>query len=179
MNITRTIAAINQMQAEGVIGVYAIGGAVAAAFYLEPAETIDVDVFLGLKASPGQFLISLEPIYDYARVRGWLIDGPYIHISGWPVQFLPPDSPIVEEAIKQAVQKQVDGVTARVFTAEHLMAVALKLGRPKDKIRLLQFLEASSSSEPNFRFDEAVLDEILTRHGLLDSWIRFKRQIAG
>ena len=36
------------MLADGVIDQYAIGGAVAATFYLEPAATIDVDVFVHL-----------------------------------------------------------------------------------------------------------------------------------
>ena len=40
-----TLAIIEQLHADGVIGPYAIGGAVAAAFYLEPDATLDVDVF--------------------------------------------------------------------------------------------------------------------------------------
>jgi hypothetical protein len=39
-----TLAVINQMQAVGVIGRYAIGGAVGATFYLEPSATLDIDV---------------------------------------------------------------------------------------------------------------------------------------
>lgn len=46
MNIKQTIAAINQLQADGVIQRYAIGGAVGATFYLEPVATLDVDVFI-------------------------------------------------------------------------------------------------------------------------------------
>jgi hypothetical protein len=43
-----TLETINQMQADGVIGKYAIGGAVGATFYLEPAATLDVDIFVTL-----------------------------------------------------------------------------------------------------------------------------------
>src|SRR5258706_10672269 len=46
--VKATIQAINQMQADGVIGKYAIGGAVGATFYLEPAATLDVDIFVTL-----------------------------------------------------------------------------------------------------------------------------------
>ena len=46
MNIKNTIAALNQMQADGVIQRYAIGGAVGATFYLEPVATLDVDVLI-------------------------------------------------------------------------------------------------------------------------------------
>jgi hypothetical protein len=44
MNIREVILTINQMQADGVVDRYAIGGAVGATFYLEPVATLDVDV---------------------------------------------------------------------------------------------------------------------------------------
>ena len=62
-----TLEVINQMCADGVIGNYAIGGAVGATFYLEPVATLDIDVFVSLQTSPGSRLISLTPIYDYLQ----------------------------------------------------------------------------------------------------------------
>lgn len=53
-----TREAINQMQADGVIGQYAIGGAVGATLYLEPAATLDVDVFVVLSTREGSSLLS-------------------------------------------------------------------------------------------------------------------------
>jgi hypothetical protein len=44
--VKETLETINNMQADGVIGQYAIGGAVGATFYLEPSATIDLDVFV-------------------------------------------------------------------------------------------------------------------------------------
>ena len=41
MDIREVIATINQMQSDGVIERYAIGGAVGATFYLEPTATLD------------------------------------------------------------------------------------------------------------------------------------------
>jgi len=41
-----TLEVINRMQVEGVIGEYAIGGAVGATFYLEPFATLDIDIFV-------------------------------------------------------------------------------------------------------------------------------------
>ena len=64
-----TLEIINQMQADGVIGEYAIGGAVGAMLYLEPAATLDVDVFVALPASRSG-LFSLAPIYEYLKARG-------------------------------------------------------------------------------------------------------------
>ena len=40
MPLKETIQLINEMKADGVISEYAIGGAVGATFYLEPASTI-------------------------------------------------------------------------------------------------------------------------------------------
>ncbi len=47
-----TFSILNQMQVDGVIGSFAIGGAVGATFYLEPVATLDLDVFVMLKPAP-------------------------------------------------------------------------------------------------------------------------------
>jgi hypothetical protein len=52
-SVKETLEAINQMQADGVIGKYAIGGAVGALLYLEPASTVDIDIFVVLPTPPG------------------------------------------------------------------------------------------------------------------------------
>jgi hypothetical protein len=72
-SLKATIEAINQMQADGVIGKYAIGGAVGATFYLEPTATVDLDVFVALPSTGGG-LLSLEGIYDYLKARGGKIE---------------------------------------------------------------------------------------------------------
>jgi len=58
------------MQAEGVIGKYAIGGAVGATLYLEPAATLDVDIFVAWPVTPGSSFLSLTPLYDFLKSRG-------------------------------------------------------------------------------------------------------------
>src|ERR1041385_2423457 len=113
-----TLEVINQMQAEGVIGNYAVGGAVGATFYLEPVATLDIDVFVSLQNSPGSLLISLTPIYDYLKARGFKVEKEYVVIAGWPVQFLPPGNALVEEALAQAIETDVEGARMRVLTAE-------------------------------------------------------------
>ncbi len=137
-----TLQVVNQMQADGVISSYAIGGAVGATFYLEPASTFDIDVFVALQNLPGSSLISLDPVYRYLQSRGYLPEKECILIEGWLVQFLPPGDALDEEALAQAIQTDADGVPVRVMTAEHLTAIALKVGRPKDKIRVAQFMES-------------------------------------
>ena len=50
------------MQAKGVIDRYAIGGAVGAKFYLDPAATLDVDIFVILPKSPDSSLVALSDL---------------------------------------------------------------------------------------------------------------------
>lgn len=172
MNIKETIAVINKMQADGVIAKYAIGGAVGATFYLEPADTQDVDIFITLEAPVGQSFVNLTPIYDYLKSQGCQIAGAHIVIAGWPVQFLPADSPLLKEALEKSLGKDIDGIPVRVFAPEYLAAIALQLGRTKDKLRLLQFVEANVLNETDF-------SAILARHKLLENWSQFKRQMGG
>ncbi|HEX4342418.1 MAG TPA: hypothetical protein VH255_03455 [Verrucomicrobiae bacterium] len=163
---------INQMQADGVIGKYAIGGAVGATFYLEPSATLDIDIFVSFKKVSAGGLISLSPIYDYLKERGHKVEGEYIVIAGWPVQFLPPGNALLEEALAQAVETDVDGTTTRVMTAEHLTAIALQTGRAKDQVRVLQFIESGV-------LEASRLDPILGRHGLLEKWEQFGHKFLG
>lgn len=170
VSIKDTIAAINQMQADGIIDSYAIGGAVGATFYLEPVATLDVDVFIAFRPEAGHLLISPPRIFEYLQSRGSVLQGEYIVVAGWPVQFLPVGSPLLDEGLQQAVEKDVEGVPARIFRAEHLAAIALQTGRGKDKARLLQFIEAGALDPVHFQ-------AILARHSLVDRWRQFERQL--
>jgi hypothetical protein len=169
VNIKETIAIINRMQADQVIERYAIGGAVGATFYLEPVATLDLDVFITLRVDPASSLLSLQPIFDYLKAQGATVQGEYIVVAGWPVQFLPTGTPLLEEALEHSIQQDVDGILTRVFTAEHLAAIALQTGRAKDKTRLLHFLETGALDQGRFQ-------AILGRHGLVEAWHKFERQ---
>src|ERR1019366_4447173 len=169
MSIRDVIVTINQMEADGVIDRYAIGGAVGATFYLEPVSTLDVDVFVAFRSEPGQLIASPKPLFDYLASHGCSMKGEYVMIADWPVQFLPPTGPLVEEALAEAGEADVDGVAARVFSAEHLAAIALQTGRAKDKARLLQFIEEGA-------LDTARFQEIVRRYDLVDAWTKLERQ---
>lgn len=169
MNIVDVISVMNQMQSEGVIEKYAIGGAVGATFFLEPLSTIDVDVFVSFQANADSILINPQPVFDYLVSHGGTLEGEYVMISGWPVQILPPTGPLVEEAIETSLLMPVGNITASVFTADHLAAIALQVGRGKDKARLLQFIEAGV-------LDPVRFESILSRHQLLKAWNTFREQ---
>lgn len=107
-----TLEAINQMQADGVIGKYAIGGAVGAMLYLEPAATLDVDVFVALPSSKGG-LLSLAPVYEYLKARGGIEKEEHIVIGGWPVQFISPNNELEREAVEAAVTTERNSTVRR------------------------------------------------------------------
>ena len=163
-----TLELINQMQADGVIGEYAIGGAVGAMLYLEPAATLDVDVFVALPSSKGG-LLSLGPIYEYLRTRGCIEKEEHIVIGGWPVQFISPSNELEREAVATAVTTELDGTQTRIISAEHLVAIALRTGRTKDHARILQFLEQGA-------VDLKKLEPVIEKHELRSKWEHFRRK---
>ena len=84
----RTLEVLNELEKEGVFSRYAIGGAMAATFYVEPLLTFDLDVFVLLQP-PESGLLSLTPIYDALRSRGYAEEADCVLMEGVPVQFLP------------------------------------------------------------------------------------------
>lgn len=164
--LSKTLGVLNEMQREGVIGEYAIGGAIAAFYYLEPAATFDVDIFISLEPRAGE-LLSLTPIYEYLRARGYREKDETVAIENWDVRFIPACNPRVKEALSAAKAIDLDGIATRILPAEYLMAIALQTGRGKDFARLVQFLEAGVADRGRF-------DEILQRHGLDEKWRAFQ-----
>jgi hypothetical protein len=107
MSIVNAVAILDQLQSEGVIDRYAIGGATAANFHLEPFATFDVDVFLNLEATLDQPIITMTPILSRLASLGCHVEGEHVVIAGVPVQFPPLGTPLVEEALREAVVKSV------------------------------------------------------------------------
>ena len=93
-------------------------------------------------------------------------------LAGWPVQFLPAANALEEQALASAIDVEVDGVPTWVMTAEHLAAIALRIGRPKDHNRILQFLEQNVLDVPKLR-------RILDEHNLTKKWQQFERRYLG
>ncbi len=161
-----TLFEINELRVAGLIGQWAIGGAMGATFYLEPVSTYDLDIFVVFEGTP--LILTLTPLYDFLQARGHAAEGDAILVHGWPVQFLPAEAGLLREAVEQASEIDFEGVPARVMTAEHLMAIALQTGRGKDFARLLTFVEARAA-------DDSRLHDILARHGLESAWKQFQQ----
>lgn len=121
----KTLRVLNKMVKDGVIEQYAIGGAVAAIFYIEPINTNDLDIFFHVQdASAG--LDILAPLYEYLADLGYKGQGEAIDIEGWPVQFLPVFNPLLEEAVEQAKEVRFQRTKTNVMQAEHLVAIMLR-----------------------------------------------------
>lgn len=172
----KTLEVINAMQAAGVIGSYAIGGAMAAIYYTEPTLTEDLDILLSFdalgessKAPSG--LLTLSPIVSYLASLGyqeWRKEG--LVVEGWPVQFLPAADALDDEALAHAETVKFDlgggEEITRILRADYLIAIALRTGRPKDFIRIAQLIGEQV-------VDSRLLGEMLQRHGLIDKWQQF------
>jgi hypothetical protein len=126
-----------------------------------------VDIFVLFEPAP--LILTLTPIYEACAKRGYQPEGDAIVIEGWPVQFLPATQPLVAEAVRDAVTREAAGLTTRVMTAEHLMAIALQTGRAKDHARLIMFMEAGVA-------DMNRLQDILFRHFLIEKWAQFEQR---
>ncbi|MCX7013442.1 MAG: hypothetical protein NTW86_12955 [Candidatus Sumerlaeota bacterium] len=157
---------MNDMEHAGIIRRYAIGGALGALFYMEPVLTYDLDVFVDLPRRPGG-LVSLAPAYDYLHAKGCKEDREHIIIDGTPVQLLVPYNALIEEALAEARATVYGQTPTRVFRAEHLAAIMLQTGRPKDRARLAGFCAEAT-------YDKECLAAILDRHGLAAAWVQWR-----
>jgi len=163
----RTFAVINQMVADGVIENYAVAGAIGAMFYVEPFSTKDLDVFV---LTPEDQLVLEIPGLNYLKARGyteWRNEG--IVIEGWPVQFMPVANALEREACEKAQYHDVDAVSVRVLSPEHLVAIMLQVGRLKDLARVDMFLAQSA-------VDLEELSDILDRYGLSDRFAEYSKR---
>lgn len=162
----RTLQVLNELERSGVIGRYAIGGAMGATFYVEPLLTFDLDVFVVLPQTKAG-LLSLAPLYEALRARGYTEVEECVMIEGVPVQFLPAYNSLLEEALQEACDTTYEGISTRVLRVEHLIAVCLQTGRDKDRERIQIFRDQA-------KVDVTYLTDVLQRHGLEGKWQPWK-----
>src|SRR4051794_12077574 len=111
---------INEMKAARIINDYAIAGAMALLFWIEPVPTFDLDVLVLLPDSDRP-LVSLDEIYRWAAERGYATEHEHIIIEGVPVQFLPSNGALGDEAIRTAVPRRYEEVEIAVVKPEYLI----------------------------------------------------------
>ena len=169
--LEQALIVIGVMKKDGLVLDYAVGGAIAAMFYVETVLTYDLDVFILLPKSQTT-LVTLSPIYEYARNRGYEVRDEHINMEGIPVQMIPAYNSLVEEAVAEATETTYGRTRIRVLRAEHLLAIMLQTSRPKDKARAAQFLDEAE-------VDMGYFSTVLSHHGLEHKWQEFQRQRDG
>ncbi len=164
MNFQDAIPVINQMQAGGVIERYAIGGDAATSLYLEAVTPRHLEVVVPIPPQPGQLIVSPTKIFEYLLGQGAIFEGHFMRIGDTKTLFVPPSTPLLEEALRDATVREIEGHSARVVTADHLAAIAFQSGRAN--ARVLEFAATDALDVDHFH-------AILARHGLMDRWREF------
>ncbi len=154
--LAEVLGAANDLVAKKLIEDWALGGALAAIYYVEPFATYDADVFFvpvekGLTAG-------IPAIYAHLQSKGWQVEQEHLLVHGFPVQFLPAEG-LTEEAVREAEEIEFEGVRGRIFRPEHIIAIAASVGRQKDKARIQQLFQQAV-------IDKVRLENILQRYKL-------------
>ena len=150
------LRAANELISAGLIKDYALGGALAAIYYVEPFTTYDADIIF--IASDKTLSSGIPAIYSHLQSKGWRVEREHLLIKHFPVQFLAA-SGLTEEAVRKAKRIEFEGVPAKVFRPEYIIAIAASVGRHKDLARIEQLLEQATIDKP-------LLDDILRRYNL-------------
>ena len=150
------LRAANELVAAGLIDDYALGGALAAIYYVEPFTTYDADIIF--ITADKTLSAGLPAIYAHLESKGWRVEREHLLIRNFPVQFLAAAG-LTEEAVRQATSIEYEGVPAKVFRPEYIIAIAASVGRHKDLARIEQLREQA-------KIDQTLLDDIVRRFNL-------------
>ena len=150
------LRAANGLVAAKLIEDWALGGALAAIYYIEPFTTYDADIFF--IPADKSLTAGIPAIYAHLQAQGWQVEREHLLLRGFPVQFLAA-SGLTDEAVREAERIEFEGVPAKVFRAEHIVAIAASVGRSKDRARIEQMLQQAD-------LDKMQLEKILQRHKL-------------
>jgi predicted nucleotidyltransferase len=131
------IRELNGLKRRRVIGEYALIGAVASTFYLEPVFTEDLDVIVLVESNE-------EYIQVFRKVGEWAqgMEGMHYILDEIPVQLFPSTTnPLYADVVRRAVAVRIDNFRVKAASPEHLVVLFLDAFRPKDQIRITQLLE--------------------------------------
>jgi len=158
----RTLQVLNKLERDGVLRRYAISGSMGATFYIEPLLTFDLDIIVLLLETQSE-LLTLAPLYEALRAKGYAEEGECVMIEGVPLPFLPAYNALLDEALRDAREMPYQATSTRVLRVEHLVAICLQTGRAKDRERVRILRDQAT-------LDSAYLSGILHRHQLEGKW---------
>ncbi len=166
-DIKKALRLANEMERKGIIGKYAIGGAIGTIYWTEAYATKDLDLFLRLPVSSGGLL--LMPFMNYLAEKGYPFTAQHVKVGTLMVDFIGVYNPLTEDALDNAVEVAVYDISTRVFRPEYLMAIALQTGRVQDLRKVIKLYEESD-------FNEEYFEEIIKQHNLSRRWNEFKKK---
>jgi len=166
--LEKALKIINELQSEGLIKKYAIGGAFASLFYVDPITTYDLDIMIILE-DDSKKLISLSPLYERLLKRGYKPEKEHIIIEGIPIQFIPAYNNLVIEAVNFSVVKKYENTSTFVINPEYQIAIMLDTNRDKDRERISRIIKETEVNLIN-------LEKILSKYNLTDKFKPFKSE---
>lgn len=166
-DIKKALRLANEMERKGIIGKYAIGGAIGTIYWTEAYATKDLDLFLRLPVSSGGLL--LMPFMNYLAEKGYPFTAQYVKVGTLMVDFIGVYNPLTEDALDNAVEVAVYDISTRIFRPEYLMAIALQTGRVQDLRKVIKLCEESD-------FNEEYFEDIIKQHNLSRRWNEFKKK---
>lgn len=161
-----TLEKLEELQRSGLYNKYAIGGGIAHFYYIEAGTTYDLDVMITLNVQTSG-IVSLSPLYEWAKRCSYEISDEHIIIEGVPVQFLPAYNAIVSEAIKHADRVELFGVKTYIMKPEYLMVIMLDTMRAKDRERLMKFISQA-------KYSGALFQTLLSKFKLVKKFEEFR-----
>ena len=136
MPFSDAIRALNQLKRRRVIRDYALMGAVAAAAYIEPIFTQDLDVVI-LVDTDEEYLNTFRRVVEEAEG----IDGMHVIFAGVPVQLFPTTiSALYHDTVDSSRPFRLGNLRVRVASPEHLVLLCLDAFREKDQLRIRSLL---------------------------------------
>jgi DNA-binding Lrp family transcriptional regulator len=160
----KVIKRLNRLKETGVIKDYAIGGAHAVAYYLEPVKTLDLGIFVFAESDQDFYIFR-----TYIKKAGFRVRGTHVIIDDTPVHFLPGSlHPFINEAVRRAKRIRVRSIPTKVLTAEYLIVSLLMAFRLKDKMVIPDLLDLADMERlrtiiERFSDEETPLDQRLQR----------------
>ena len=150
IKIINALKVFNRLKEKKVFEDYAVGGAIAVSYYVEPRATRDLDIFL----------LTDEEGYELTWKRlerlGYEHWEDSIIVEGVPVDIVSSNQhPFYEGAIRTSKKIRIGDTSIRIFTPEYLIATKLLVFRNKDKVDIYDLLKYE-------KIDVAELKDILS-----------------
>lgn len=128
LDVEAVVKILNQLKVRRKLKDYAIFGAVASTYYIEPIYTEDIDIMVYARTDL-EYISIWRELAKFAKKK---LDFGFI-ISDTRVQIQPTSThPIYESALRNAKVVRIGNIRTKIVDREHLILLALRASREKD-----------------------------------------------